>query len=292
MPRSDRIKLVVADTLARVVVYGPLAVAAIYFSPISLIVIGLAAGQPWVGEGLGKVADWATKRYPGFMGPVNGILSHYAGMQWWKHAGVLIGALAVAIIPTPAIAAHLPAVVKTVVGLVGGPDSIWAQYVLPFAFATALPFATRMATDGFEWVFQKIPALRELSIQRQQDRRDRLDQRQADRSERQAEWRLARAARSVPSPTLPRPVPEGPAPAVATQVPAVDSAQPSSEVVPVPAADKPQPRLDLRRLNAPGREASISQRPRILPEVVILAAPPRFVSPAPRSTRADRGVAF
>ena len=185
MSVKDRIKLIAADTLARVVVYGPLAVLAVVFMPAAalptLIVLGMAAAQPWFGDGFGRLDTYLTKKFPDAMTPVNDLLTRYVGMQWWKHAGVAIGLVAAAVVPTPAILGEMPGFIKTVVDAVGGADGIWTQYALPFALATGLPLATRLATDGFEAIFQAIPFLRDASIQRQAQRIERKGERAAIR---------------------------------------------------------------------------------------------------------------
>ncbi len=266
MSKNDRIKLIAADTLARLVVYGPLVALAVMFCPPAIVVLGLAASQPWLGQGLAKAGTYLEKKFPRLMAPINSALSRYVGMPWWKHAGVLLTALAVAVIPTPGIAEHLPGPAKSVLDFIGGTDSLWTQQVLPFALVTALPFATKLAEHGFEWVFQKIPFLRDASIQRQDVRKDRVIEREALRA------RMRGIETPDASPGLTRDVSTSPA---------------MIEDVPTAA---PQSRLDGRRVRVTSRLIVQPQTKLLFPEVICIASPPRVILPQVRSTAGYDGL--
>lgn len=154
---GQKVKLSAAEVLARAAVYGPLGWAAVTLvGPVSLIPLALSAGEPWVGEWVAKAGDRLQTKFPKVMAPITKVLSNYAGQQWWKHAGVLVAALAVAVVPAPALLHVLP---SGVTDLLGGTSAIWSTAVNA-ALLTGLPLATKLATDGFQGLFERIPGLK------------------------------------------------------------------------------------------------------------------------------------
>jgi hypothetical protein len=264
MTRNDRIKLIAADTAARLLVYGPLAAAAAVFCPLALIPLALGAAQPWFGEGLGMAATYLTRKFPTVMNPINRLVDKYAGARWWTHAGVLIAAVAVAVVPVPAVAAHLPGFLKSGLDLLGGPNQVWAQYVLPFAVATGLPFATKLATQGFDWAFSKIPGLAAAVAERAQRRAERQAGRDAIRKQMRGVAVPQKEDVSVSQPS---------GPALAESV---GHTMTTPMLAPDALAAPPT-----RRVVVPVHERVIVERGVVLPEVVRIATPPRI--PVPRA---------
>ena len=254
MTRRDQLVLTAANIAARLFLYGPLIAAAAFFMPMAIPALVLSAGQPYTGQYAAKFGQWLNKTFPKEMAPINGLLDKFAGKfggaKWWTHTGLIIGMIAAATIPVPHILTSVFGKLPGFIGsAIGGAQGIWSQ-ILPVALLSALPLATKIATQGFDWVFRKVGL------------GDVLDRRDADRAARAVQQELReREASGLGD----RDRDAGAAPAPSVEV----------AVAETPTAPAPAPRAEIRHVSALGR---VMHRQRPAPE----AKTPAVASSRPR----------
>lgn len=282
---KQKTALLAADLLARAVVYGPLFYLAAAFVPMAAVPLAMAAAQPWFGQGLAWGWAQAQRHFPKVTDPLDRVAGLFIHMKWWKHASIIIVAVGVAMIPVPGVVNLLPHFVRHIINILGGADSLWAQNVLPFALATGLPYATKLATEGFDWIFQKspwlfqkIPVLREFSqliadgsMQRQTDRRLRRHHAELVREIAvSAQGPKAATTRSVKIASL-------------NSIPGITALGDLRRHF----SPRNSARSDSRRLCIPVREVNENDAP-LLPSVIQIATPSRV--PVPAVEEAARGI--
>ena len=248
MTRRDQLVLTAANVAARLLLYGPLIAAAAFFMPMAIPALVLSAGQPYTGQLAAKFGQWLNRTFPKEMAPINGLLDKFAGKfggaKWWTHTGLIIGMIAAATIPVPHILTSLFGKLPGFVGsVIGGAQGIWSQ-VLPVALLSALPLATKIATDGFDWIFRKV-GLGNI-----------LDHRDADRAARAAEREIAEKEARQPADRDAAPAPE-----------------PSVEVVVAEVSAGPRPHV--RHVSVMGRLAHRHRQPVETPAAAASTPRPR-----------------
>lgn len=176
MPQTRRakIKLALAETLARLVTYGGAGVLFCGLMGIAPLTLGpvllLAAAQPWTGYGVRWLGIKLQYRFPRVMRLVDWGLGRWLGTsQWWTRSGTIISTVAMALVSAPHIFGRLP---SWLTGVIGGSGALWAQ-LLPFALLTALPMTSRFASGGLDWLFTHT-GLEDIAAMRQATRQAHL----------------------------------------------------------------------------------------------------------------------
>ena len=153
----EKAKLITAEVLARVVVFGGVGAGAFFagMGVLPFVALAMGAGQPWVGQEFTKVAQLIQKKAPAVFKVINPLMSKVAGANWMTHFGaltaVVVGALAMPkIFDKP--------ILKAVTSPFGGLSSVFSLATNALMF-TALPVANKFTTSGLQWAFDHIPGL-------------------------------------------------------------------------------------------------------------------------------------